>query len=311
MKILADIGGTYIRTRLWDGSDLSDITKQPVRDFPSPQAALQNLNLPKAPILIATAAYEDTDGVWRFVNNKEWAIDPNALAEAGYPIEMILNDFEAATWALIDVEKFETLYAGEQGISAHKCLLGPGTGMGLGYLLQQNNNYIVQKTHGGLMPLTLQTQQQWDVLQALQHLHPNQTYIWTENILSGPGLLNLYNAHCVLSDTKPTIDKTEDLLSLAGQKIFTDVMTSFHELFGTFAANAVIYGHAYGGLYITGGVFEKLQEAGHFDFDKFHMAFCLNGPASTTHDLKKTPIHGITDRNPAMKGLIKAHQFSN
>ena len=79
-------------------------------------------------------------------------IDPAKLKQDGWDVELILNDFEASVWALLKLQDgdIETLKEAD-GASSAKCLLGPGTGLGLGYL-QGGDEIFVQKTHGGHMP---------------------------------------------------------------------------------------------------------------------------------------------------------------
>ena len=99
MTVLADIGGTYVRFAVLDAGTPTQIEKFKAVDFETLQNALEtycsNQNLQAGGKLrIATAGYED-EGVWKFVNQNKWVIDPNDLKDAGWTLENILNDFEA------------------------------------------------------------------------------------------------------------------------------------------------------------------------------------------------------------------------
>jgi glucokinase len=204
-------------------------------------------------------------------------IDSAALEEKGWRIEIILNDFEAGVWALpgLKAENLTTLKPAP-GASNGKCLLGPGTGLGLGYLHGSNATLFVQKTHGGHMPLAARTDEQWTAAQTIKA----QVF---EHIVSGPGLQKLRGVYD--PDT---------------------ALRLFHEFFGLFAATAVIGGNAYGGVYLTGGVLESLIADDLFNFPLFEEWLCVQGAASVTRDLHATPVYHVTDPYPALKGLLNA-----
>lgn len=282
MTILCDIGGTYIRFAIGDGGAPKDIQKYSVADFADLQTALMaycnDKNIDQGgDLAIATAGYED-QGVWKFVNQNTWQIDPKDLKNAEWNITIILNDFEAATLslpALQDTDK--TILKDSSCPNDTLCLIGPGTGLGLGYL----RNGMVHKTHGGHFPAAAITDEQARVIQTIAA--GQDTIVVFENIVSGPGL-----------------QKLRDLYDEA------TALRLFHEFFGLFAATAVVAGHAYGGLYLTGGVLAKLIESDAFRFENFEEFFCFNAVDSVSRDLSKTPIIYITDPYPALMGLLNA-----
>ena len=285
MTVLADIGGTYARFAVVADNAPMQIKKYKAADFENLQSALetycsdQNLE-PGGKLRIATAGYED-GGVWKFVNQNKWILDPDDLKNTGWDAETILNDFEAATWALLNLECGDTqTFKGGDGASDTRCLLGPGTGLGLGYL-HGNEKPHVQKTHGGHVPAAAITQEQWGVIKFLQDQQDGAVVF--ENIVSGPGLQKLQAQY-----------DEETALRL------------FHEFYALFSATCVVAGNAYGGLYLTGGVMESLVANNQFDFDLFENWFCFDAVDSVKRDLQATPIVHITDPYPALKGLIHA-----
>ncbi len=281
MKIVCDIGGTFARFGLVQNGMVEKICKYKAAGFADFQTALgqyardQGIET-KTPLRIATAAYADENGAWRFVNNNPWIIEPQKIKAEGWDIEVILNDFEAATWALCNLKDVDinVLKAG-RAQNDTKCLLGPGTGLGLGYL----HGGAVQKTHGGHMPAAAVSEEQW---QAVQDIYKGVPVVF-EDLVSGPALQELRARY---DDKK--------------------ALRLFHEFFGVFAANAVITGHAYGGLYLTGGVLENLIAESAFDFATFEKWFCIRGVASVQNALEHTPIIHITYPYPALKGLLNA-----
>ena len=309
MHILADIGGTYVRFAVMEAGDLHKTVRFAAADFQTLLGALQRYcadqNLPTTgTISIATAGYEQ-DGVWRFINQNRWLIDASALGEAGWQVRRILNDFEAATWALLNLRAQDRhILRSASGASATYALIGPGTGLGLGYWTRlEDGRDVVRKTHGGHLPLAVATPEQWEVAQALGSMGVAGEPVF-ETVVSGPGMMNLYRAVCHVHGTAPRAENPEALLA---QSSFLEVQASvrlFHEFFGLFAASVVVAGHAYGGIYMIGGVLDHLERSGLFDLQSFVKFFERGHADSLLRDLVATPIIRITVPYPALNGLM-------
>jgi glucokinase len=308
MRILADIGGTFVRFGIDASGTLRAVKKYKAAEFDTFDIALahychENDIEAHGSLRIATAGYEDS-GVWKFVNQNTWQIDPQNLQRSGWNVEYILNDFEAATWALkhLDTDEREILRTGS-GASNTLCLMGPGTGLGLGYLHDAEKPFV-QKTHGGHMPIAAITEEQWLVIQTVHRIHRHEKVPVFENFVSGPGLYNIYAASCLMAGKPQRAQSTEDLLDFKNDVEVKSSLRLFHEFMGLFAANAVVTGHAYGGLYMWGGVLDRLVEHALFDFPRFTEFFTLDVAASVKRDLKATPITRITMPYLALKGLM-------
>lgn len=310
--ILADIGGTFARfAPVLDAYSFGEVRKYRVEDFETAQQALekfcaeQNLQN-KGALRIATAGYEE-GGVWKFVNHNKWEMGIKDLNAAGWDVQMVLNDFEAATWslpALGDDEK-KALREGK-GASDSLCLLGPGTGLGLGYMHNANTKPFVQKTHGGHIAAAAISEEQALVIQTINRLNRGKKVTVFENLVSGPGLYNLYAACCLMAGKIRRFAEVEQIIEFRDDPEVIQAMRLFHEFLGIFSAGAVVSGNAYGGLYLTGGVLERLAAAGLFDLESFYRFFDLQFVDSVRRDLAATPIFFITIPNPALKGLLVA-----
>ena len=310
MTVLTDIGGTYARFAVAGESGPGKIEKYAADKFETCGEALEHYCAeqgidPGGPLRMATAGYEN-NGIWKFVNRNKWQISPAELEKQGWNIECILNDFEAATWALIDLKTADIDVLKKGGPSqSGKCLLGPGTGLGLGYLYQGEQPYV-QKTHGGHMPATALSDEQRLIIQTMQRLKMDETVPVFENVVSGPGLYNIYAACCLVSGKIRRVDTPENMLKETDDPEVENSLRLFHEFFGLFAATAVITGHAYGGLHLTGGVLEHLVTQKLFDFEHFEKWFCLETVDSVKQALQNTPIIYITEPYPALRGLLHA-----
>lgn len=317
MEILADIGGTHARFAIAN-EDVSDelfaYHKYKAADFPSLEAALnqycdeQNLEQ-GGRLMIATAAYPDGD-VWRFVNQNQWVIDAAQLKEYGWDLALTLNDFEAATWGLSAISKDDLtiLQSGKKDARpSSRCLLGPGTGLGLGYLTADSH---IQRTHGGHMMASAVSDEQHLVIKQVRELLPDNIVVF-ENLASGLGFHLIYRALCAINDAPCTIESPQDLTGHLDVKEVKDALRLFHEFLGLFAHTAVVTGHAYSGLYLTGGMIDHLSEQGFFDFESFRKYFILPGVESVQNDIANTPISIIDDPYLAMHGLLIAAEKNN
>ncbi|MGB4058406.1 MAG: glucokinase, partial [Alphaproteobacteria bacterium] len=180
MRILADIGGTYARFAVEESGAPVHIKKYAAADFATFGAALEQYRAEcgikeTSELLIATAAHPDEKNIWRFVNKNEWIIDPKVLGN----VALILNDFEASTWGL-------------KGVSTRmpSVLIGPGTGLGLGYVIPGANGIHIQGTQGGHLPAAAVTDEQSRVLKAVEKVKQRNGFVVYEDVVSGPGLFN-------------------------------------------------------------------------------------------------------------------------
>ncbi len=309
MMILADIGGTHARFAQLNGEEITHVDKYKAADYGSFEDAMRAYYASSGaahstPIYIATAAYPDHEDIWRFVNRNKWAIDPQALNKAGWKITHILNDFEAAAWALADIDNSarHVIQKGVNNTEHPLCLLGPGTGLGLAYFMPGQSSYV-QKTHGGHMLATCISPEQRDVTTAIQRLYDMNSPLVFEQLVSGPGLLNIYNAVLSLSGEDKLATKTQEVLAAIDTEHAQNGVRLFHEFLGLFVHNVVTTGHAYGGVYLTGGVTQRLHEAGLFDAAAFHKFFLPGNVASVQSALENTPIHIVSDPYLTLSGL--------
>lgn len=306
--LVCDIGGTYARFAVSEGGEITRFMRYRAEDFPSFADALDAYAgevalKKKPPLLIATAAYEDGP-VWRFINNNTWVLDAGMLAQAGWGVRLILNDFAAATWGLLALDASGVKRLNDRSVRGDlpRCLLGPGTGLGLGYLYPlANEKYHVQRTHGGHMPAAAMTKEQAGVLEALQRTMPPGRAVVYETLVSGPGLVNIYNT---LSTDR--VQQAQDVLQSAGTETGGAAIRLFHEFWGLFAATSVVCGHAYGGLYLTGGMASRFDEAGLLDTQRFTTFFTCPAAVSVRDALASTPLMLVTDPHLTFKGLLQA-----
>lgn len=307
MKILVDIGGTYARFAVVEGGIPARIKKYEAASFKTFEEALAQYLAEsgvtgKVSLLIATAAHPDEQNVWRFVNRNQWEINVGRLGN----VEIILNDFEAATWGLVNLREQKILKVGRAQATAPRVLIGPGTGLGLGYLLPMGKDFHVQGTQGGHLATAAITEEQSRVLQAVDRVKGRTCLSVYEDVVSGPGLYNLYAGLCALSDEEQVAKDAGGMMALTKSLAVKDAIRLFHEFFGLFAATVTVGSGAYGGLYLMGGVLDKLIANNLFDFAHFGRFFAGNYVPSVKKSLDQTPVFYVTEPHLALHGLIKA-----
>ena len=320
MNILVDIGGTYARFAVEKNGKPVLIKKYAAADYKNFETALaayaSSMEADKKNSLLISTAAHPHGKLWRFVNNNTWVIDPVALTKKGFHTKLILNDFEAATWGLMGLKKSNITVLKKPHLknshlknpSASRCLIGPGTGLGLAYLTKHANGiHSVQPTMGGHIAAAAVTAEQDLIVQAVRRIKPRKGVVVYEDLISGQGLMNIYHALCDL-DGKPRMAKTPaDVLGPVGKTQGRTALRLFHEFFGLFAASVVVSGHAYGGLYLTGGVTDRLVEEQLFNAAHFEKFFVGDYVPSVHRALGETGIYHVNDPALALRGLWAAY----
>lgn len=315
MKFLVDIGGTHVRFALEQNGQPAQVTKYKAAQFPTFEEAVsfyaEETGYACSALAIATAAHKGAGGVWRFVNKNTWEIDEAALAKAGFPVRIILNDFEAAVWGLTVLKPApeDILRAGDGAFkTSPRALIGPGTGLGLGFLTTlPDGNIHVQGTLGGHMPAAALSDEQKSVLSEVDKIKPRQSIAVYEDVVSGPGLVNIYRAIRSLAGKDTEYTRAADLLADAQSEEVQTAFRLFHEFFGLFAANVAVTGSAFGGVYLTGGMFDRLYDAGLFDLKSFEKYLAPGLVTSVQHALESTPIIRVQDGFLSLRGLLQAN----
>jgi len=322
MRILTDIGGTHVRFCVLEGDGAAarpaQIKKYRADSFHTFEEAFfvycKEFKIDKpSHLAIATAGYPDRQAgevVWRFVNSNPWVINPAAFTKSNITVDLIMNDFEAATWGLVDMpaDQRRTLREGKPvSDDFNLCLLGPGTGLGLGYLVRlEGGDFHVQRTHGGHTMAAPMSDEHVAVMKTLSRIKDGSGIIVYENLASGPGLFMLYRAQCLMAGQHEEFGDTRDIVENLDQPHAADALRLFHEFLGLFAHSAVVNGHAYGGLYLTGGVLDRLMEKDLFDFVHFETFLNLKGAHSVMRDVANMPVHYVSNPYLSMHGLRAA-----
>lgn len=202
--VVADIGGTnarFARAVAPPGEPprlMGEIVTLPTADYAS-FAAAWHAFIDRDPVRptaasIAVATYIAGDALK--LTNNPWVIRPSTLAaELGVDELLLLNDFGAITHAVgaLGASDLAHICGPGSGIPAEGVVtvIGPGTGLGVAFLLRRRGHDHVVETEGGhadFAPV--------DAIEdaLLARLRARLIRVSIERVCSGPGLARIYEA---------------------------------------------------------------------------------------------------------------------
>lgn len=197
--LIADIGGTNARfALLGEEARPRGLATLATRDYGSATEAVRaylrvhagGLNPQEAAI---AAAGPVIDGRVH-MTNAPWSIDAEDL-RSGLGIERValLNDFEALAWSLpaLSEEQLVPVGGGAGLSSAPSAVIGPGTGFGVAALVTAGTVETVLVTEGGHATMPCATKREEAIVDMVRADHG---HVSIERLLSGDGLVSLYNA---------------------------------------------------------------------------------------------------------------------
>ncbi len=229
MKLVAvDIGGTHARFALAEAehgrvTHLGEACTLKTAEHASFQTAWEDFArqlghpLPRA-VGIAIAC--PISGEVLKLTNNPWIIRPAMICEKlGVDNYSLVNDFGAVGYAVAQVgdEHFEHLCGPDQHLPAVGTIsiVGPGTGLGVAHILRTATDYHVNATEGGHLDFA-----PVDAIEdaILTRLRGRYRRVSTERIVSGPGLVEIYEALAALEGraVQSLDDKMLWTLALAG-----------------------------------------------------------------------------------------------
>ncbi|MCG3154166.1 MAG: Glucokinase [bacterium] len=240
--------------------------------------------------------------------NLPWLLDEQSLKQA-LRLEgvKLVNDLfaTAASIPLLAAEDLITLHPGEApGPEATYAVLAPGTGLGQGFYSSRAGVLPSEGGHADFAP-TNEIE-----IELLRFLRTRLRRVSYERVLSGPGLVNIYE---FLRETGRAAEPPElrermqrddpaAVIATAGQAnefpICAQALDLFAAILGAQAGNLVLHLLATGGVYLGGGVSMKI--ANKLRDGTVVKSFLNKGRLSDL--VKKTPLHIIRDDHAALLG---------
>lgn len=258
------------------------------------------------------------------LTNLTWVLDAKSLeSELGIAPISLINDFAAVGYGVLGLgeEDLHTLQSGKPESASPIAVIGAGTGLGQGFLIQQGDSYQVFGSEGGHSDFAPRSEMEFRLLKYLLDKHDIQR-ISVERVVSGMGIVAIYQflrdrsfasespeiAQVVKAweqqagQTEKTVDPAAAISTAAIEKrdrLSEETMEIFVESYGAEAGNLALKLLPYGGLYVAGGIAAKnlpLMQEG-----SFLRAFTSKGRMRSI--LENVPVHIVL--NPQV-GLIGA-----
>jgi glucokinase len=216
---------------------------------------------PKPPVAAIAVAGPVNAGTARFTN-RGWEISQRDLESFGFERAVLVNDFEALAFAAEVLVDKDLSVIGPDIRGREKStitILGPGTGFGVSCLARHGGRSVPMATEGGHIGFAPSDEAE---LAALQAMWKEKGRVSVERILSGSGLESLYATLERLAGREPRALSAADISTQAMQ---TDAgckaaLTMFCSIFGAVAGDLALAHGARGGVYISGGITQKIQK---------------------------------------------------
>jgi glucokinase len=306
VDIIADIGATHSRCALvdYEGRVLA-AEKFDNAEYESLekllQAYLQRRRATDQPsrAAIAVAAPILSDQIQ--MTNLAWSFSQLGL-QASMRLRrlFVVNDFEALAWGLADFDADSRAQIGGGQSAEHSPfgVLGPGSGLGVASLIPVLDGWQAIAGEGGHVTLPASTSEQAEIIEIIRERHEHCS---AERVLSGPGLVNLYEAVLQISGEKRPTVQAADVTSSAqrGDPLASKALSLFFDFLGTVAGDLALTIGARGGIYIAGGIVPRVLEV--MRQSRFRKRFESKGRYRSY--LSEIPTFVITEPIPAFRGL--------
>jgi glucokinase len=235
------------------------------------------------------------------MTNHPWSFSVSALRDQfGFARLEVINDFTAVALSLpyLGPDDRVAIGGGTAVPNAPIGVLGPGSGLGVSGLLSARNGRVALTGEGGHATMAPSTERESAVLDRLRRQFD---HVSAERVLSGPGLVNLYNGLAAL-DGMPSRGYTPaqitDPATGAADPLCAEATAMFCAMLGTVAGDLALTLGARGGVYIAGGIVPRLGPR--FAASPFRQRFEAKGRFGPY--LAAIPTHVVTHRFPAFLG---------
>ena len=198
------------------------------------------------------------------LTNLNWSFSIAALkADLNMGSLVVVNDFAATAMSVPYLPEADCFPIGQPQpkTSGPVGIIGPGTGLGVGALVPDAGRWILLPGEGGHSTLPPATQAESLIIEVLR---THWRHVSAERVLSGAGLVNLYQALCSIDGKSPDPLSPADVTDRAMRGNDANCVKAFEvfcSMLGTVAGDLALTIGATGGIYIAGGILLRFKEA--------------------------------------------------
>jgi len=305
-SLVADIGGTHARFALVGDAGVVRPETYRCADFSGPaeaaKAYLAEHGDGTSPMRGAFAVASVLGGDRVELTNSPWSFSVEETRSLlGLERLETINDFTAIALAVPHLAPGDLLTVGGGTARPGRpiAVLGPGTGLGVSALVPCGTAWSPLEAEGGHVTMAAANAREAEILDWLRQRFD---HVSAERLLSGQGLVNLYQALSALSGHQ-AVYSTPDVISGHGLDgtcpICRETVETFFAMLGTVAGNLALTVGAQGGVYLAGGILPRMAEA--FRLSGFRARFEAHGRFQPY--LAAIPTRLIVNPLPAFVGL--------
>lgn len=312
INLVADIGGTNIRLAITSANNrLTDIQTYRCEKFSGLLQVIdqymteKQLKGQKVNACLAIACPVDNDLI--SMTNLPWKFSQHELKQQlNLNSLCLINDYTAIAMAIPFLSNEQKVQIGSGESTADKAIsvCGPGTGLGVATLVPMGNKWHCLSGEGGHVDFAPVDEVEIKILQYLQERKGRVSY---EQLLSGYGLEQIYQALTSLNGWKNNHSAEADKLSaeqITARAIAStcpvcyQALSVFCGVLGSFAGNLALTANSLGGVYIAGGIVPRFIEF--VQQSDFRGRFDTKGRLSSL--TQQTPTYVISEKQPGLLG---------
>ncbi len=304
--LVADIGGTNARFALAGPDGIDGVRILPCADYPSLEAAaeasLAQEKPAERPRRGAFAVASPITGDIIRMTNLPWEFSVRGVRDAlGLERLEVVNDFTAVALSIPELGPDDRVQVGEGAPKEGGPIgvLGAGSGLGVSALIPGASGWTALSTEGGHVTMAPISDREGAVLAQLRKRYE---HVSAERLLSGPGLVNLYESLCLIDGREPqrlTAAQVSEAGLARDNPHAEEALEMFCAMLGTVAGNLALSLGATGGVYIAGGIVPRMLPF--FTHSRFRKRFVEKGRMRDY--LGPIPTYVVTHPLPAFLGL--------
>lgn len=331
--IAADVGGTKTRLVFADADDPRHVlyeARYASGDFDSFEPLLKTFINDSGPdtkqintLTLALPGLVEEDSAR--LTNLPWVIEKQSIKDAfGINNVHFINDFQASAFGTSQLMESDRIILNPGSSSSEwaktnttHVAVGAGTGLGVAWAQDEipggHRAGCAYDTEGGHIDFAPVDETQIQLLRFLQQRHGHVSY---ERILSGSGLVALYEFFADLPATGPATGSSAGTTAqwvnenAESDSAANRAVTLFVQIYGAYIGNIALLFKPFGGIFITGGIAAKMLQK--MQSREFLEAYLNKGRMRTLSE--QIPVYLVTNERigvlGAMSEAIKRLQVS-
>ena len=247
------------------------------------------------------------------ITNLPWRIDEASIsAEFHIPQVRLINDFQAVAYGIEALESSDlvTLQAGVPQECGVRAVIGAGTGLGEGFMVWQGGYYQAFPSEGSHADFAPGDALQIELLRYLATRYGHVSY---ERLVSGPGLVDIFEFLCAGRGQQATVELQSAMKSgdpaaaisdcaMGGRDdLAVSALDLFVRVYGAEAGNLALKVLARGGVYIAGGIAAQIMSK--MKDGEFVRAFADKGRFAGL--LRDIPVHVVLNPKVGLMGAAR------